>query len=63
MSLMTKAGDSTETTYFDAHGSDVRTELIARIRRQIEDGTYDTDVKMDVCVKKLLHHIQNTSES
>lgn len=60
MSLMTKEGDIPQTTCSDAHAPVVRRELIARIRRQIEVGTYDSEVKIDVCVKKMLHIFQNT---
>lgn len=32
----------------------VRTELVERVRREIAEGTYETDEKLDVTVERLL---------
>jgi len=32
---------------------DVRTELVDRVRREIQDGSYETDQKLDAAVRNL----------
>ncbi len=34
-----------------------RADLVARIRRQIADGTYGTDDQWDIAVDRLLRHL------
>ena len=36
---------------------DVRQELVARIREEIQAGTYETDAKLDVAMDRLLDEI------
>ncbi|MFG0251138.1 MAG: flagellar biosynthesis anti-sigma factor FlgM [Phycisphaeraceae bacterium JB051] len=60
MSLMTEALSSRTTERFAESLHPVRTELVNRIRKQIQDGTYDTDLKMEVCIEKLLHVFHST---
>jgi anti-sigma28 factor (negative regulator of flagellin synthesis) len=33
--------------------TDVRTELVARVRQEIQDGTYDTPEKFDAALDRL----------
>ena len=35
-------------------GGDIRIDRVAQIRREIADGSYDTDAKMDAALGKLL---------
>ena len=39
--------------------SGVRAELVARVRREIAAGTYDTPEKWDAALDKLLDHLQD----
>ncbi|MAX25177.1 MAG: hypothetical protein CMJ19_11805 [Phycisphaeraceae bacterium] len=61
MSLMTEETRCRSMDRYVGATQTVRTELINRIRKQIQDGTYDTDLKMEVCIEKLLHVFQSTS--
>ena len=42
-----------------ASDSGVRAELVARVRREIAAGTYDTPEKWDAALDKLLEHLQD----
>ncbi|HAI12697.1 MAG TPA: hypothetical protein DCM28_13400 [Phycisphaerales bacterium] len=57
MSLMTKQVD---TNQYELNCQDppIRSDLVERVRRQIKSGTYETDIKIDVCADKLLHAFQ-----
>ncbi len=47
---------SEQARYLDAlrTGADVRTDLVQRVRAEIEAGTYDTSDKLDAAVENLL---------
>jgi hypothetical protein len=59
MSYLVKEA-TVENDHFQQTGN-ARDELIARVRRQILAGTYDTDHKLDVCIEKLLQTFQTVS--
>ena len=40
-----------------AEGGDVRTDLVARVRSEIADGTYETPDKLDTALSALLDDI------
>ena len=58
MTLMTKQDNTCEFEKISQDQS-VRYDLVEQIRRQVRSGTYETDVKIDVCAQKLLHLFQN----
>lgn len=62
MSLMTKDGKCA-CCVCPSEIDPVRAKLIERVRRQIQSGTYDTDEKLDACIKKLLHVFQTSSSN
>ncbi|HMO86487.1 MAG TPA: flagellar biosynthesis anti-sigma factor FlgM [Lacipirellulaceae bacterium] len=37
-----------------ADGGDFRSDLVARVRQQIADGTYETPIKLDVAIDRFL---------
>jgi Anti-sigma-28 factor, FlgM len=37
---------------------DVRTELVARVRREIAEGTYDTDEKLEAALERLRNRLE-----
>jgi hypothetical protein len=39
--------------------AEIRTELVARIRREIAQGRYDTDEKWEAALQLLFQHLQN----
>ncbi len=61
MSLMTEDKRCSGMDSYTGNLQPVRSELVNRIRKQIQDGTYDTDLKMEVCIEKLLHVFQSTA--
>jgi hypothetical protein len=36
----------------------VRAELVARVRREIADGTYDTDEKLEIAIRRMLDQFE-----
>ena len=40
----------------------IRSDLIARIRRQIREGVYDTPEKLDAALRKLLAELGHDAE-
>jgi anti-sigma28 factor (negative regulator of flagellin synthesis) len=60
MSLITNESRCLDVDVYADTSRSVRNDLVERIRKQICDGTYDTDKKVDVCIEKLLHIFQNT---
>ena len=40
-----------------------RAELVARIRQEIEQGTYDTDEKLEAALANFLQQIENEQQS
>ncbi len=41
-----------------APGEDVRHDLVARVRREIAEGTYDTPEKWETAVARLLNRLE-----
>jgi hypothetical protein len=41
-----------------AHGSEIRVELVERIRRQIAEGQYETPEKWERALEILFHRLQ-----
>jgi len=36
----------------------IRTDLVARVRREIAEGTYDTPEKLDLALERLLDRLE-----
>ena len=45
----------------DRNGDGIRHELVARIRREIEAGTYDTEARWRLAEERLLQHLERMS--
>jgi hypothetical protein len=41
--------------------ADIRADLVERVRREIETGTYDTPEKWDAALDRLLERLQEES--
>lgn len=39
--------------------TEFRAELVARVRREIAEGTYDTPEKFDIALERLLERLEN----
>jgi len=42
--------------------AEIRRDLVERVRREIQEGTYDTPEKWEAALKRLLERLERTSE-
>jgi hypothetical protein len=42
----------------DLAGQDIRHDLVARVRREIAEGTYDTSDKWDIALARLVYRLE-----
>ena len=47
-------GHSSEDAAIEEESAETRTSRLRRIRKQIQDGTYDSDERMDEALRRML---------
>ena len=52
-------GDSSEDASSDEKSGESRADRLRRIREQIEDGTYDTEERMDEALRRMLGRLES----